>query len=457
VIVIVGAGISGLAAAHELAGRRVPFTVLEASARAGGLIVTEQRGGFTIDAGADSMLASKPAARALCDEAGLSTALQQMVEPRSAYVLDRGRLFPLPSPSVLGVPLTAAGALGFSLLPPAARLRLLLEPFAPRREQPDESVASFFRRRFGAATVGRVAQPLLGGIHAGDVEELSIASLFPALRDAEASGSVVRALKRRTAAPGGTFVSIDGGMGRLPRAIADALPAESIRYGIEVRGISGAPGDWRVGTSAGSERARTVILATPVHTTARLLETIDPRAAALCAAIPHASTVSVVFAWRRDAIAHPLRGSGFVVARTRQGAAPRITAATWTSSKWEGRAPAGYALLRAFIGGTRDADAIELPDDELARVASRSLADILGISGPPALTRVYRWRDASPQLNVGHGDRIRRVTQYLQERPGIFVTGRGFQAVGIPDCIADARSAAAAAAAHAGRMEREHR
>ena len=443
-IAIIGAGISGLAAAHELARRGVAFTVLESSARPGGLILTEQHEGFTIDAGADSMLASKPAARTLCEEVGLTPRLQTMSEPRSAYVLAGERLFPLPAPSVLGLPLTAAAAARFTLLPPHARLRVIMERFVPAGTGADESIASFFGRRFGRSTVELVAQPLLGGIHAGDARVLSTKSLFPNLLDAEAAGGVLRTLRHRSSPEGGAFNGLAGGMDTLPAAIVRSLPRDSVRYGSDVRTLTRAQDGWLVDAASGPTRAAAVIVAAPMPAAARLLTTVAPEAASLCAAIPHASSVSVALAWPRGAIAHPLRGSGFVVARAPAGF--RVTACTWISSKWEGRAPAGHALLRAFVGGARDPDAIDLPDGDLLAIATRDLGRVLGIRTPPEFARVYRWRDASPQLTVGHDARVRRIGELLAHYQGLFVTGRGLRAVGIPDCISDARSTAAAAA-----------
>src|SRR3954454_4160473 len=177
--------------------RRVPFHLFEASGRVGGIIRTEHVDGFTIEAGPDSILAQKPAALALCEALGLGDRLMTTNEPRTAFVLAHGRLHQLPSPSVLGIPTTWRGIAGYDLLSPAARARLAIEPLMPRRRDTgDESVASFFRRRFGGAPVATVAEPLLGGIHAGDIESLSIRSLFPRFVDAEAQhGSVLRALR----------------------------------------------------------------------------------------------------------------------------------------------------------------------------------------------------------------------------------------------------------------------
>jgi oxygen-dependent protoporphyrinogen oxidase len=192
------------------------------------------------------------------------------------------------------------------------------------------------------------------------------------------------------------------------------------------------------------------VLAAPIHVTARLLESVDADAAALCAGIRHASTVSIALGWPRKAVAHALRGSGFVVARG--GGRFRVTACSWVSSKWEGRAPAGHVLLRAFLGGVHDPAAVELTDDALVDIATGELARLLGAAGTPHLERVYRWPDASPQLVVGHHARIARVEERLKHLPGLFVTGRGYRAVGIPDCVADARRAAGAAAEHVTRV-----
>lgn len=450
-IAIIGGGISGLAAAYELAQRGVTFQLFEASARAGGLIHTERHDGFVIDAGPDSILSAKPAARALCEAVGLQSNLLQMIEPKTAYVLDRNQLYPLPSPSVLGIPLTLGAALRFRVLPIHSRLRLLFEPYLRPGAAGDESIASFFRRRFGAATVERVAQPLLGGIHAGDVEQLSVSSLFPALREAESRGGLLRHLGRRSQAPGGLFNSLVGGMATLPAAIVQSLAPGTVTLGTEVHTIAASSDGWRLETSSGTYFAPSVILATPPQATARLLTTVDRDASRLCSEIPHASTVSIALAWPRDDIAHPLRGSGFVVARDTR----RITASTWVSSKWPGRSPEGYTLLRAFVGGVRDPGAIDLSDDELVGIARRDLGGVLGIRTEPRFARVYRWRDASPQLIVGHAARVSHIERQLEAHPGLFVTGRGIRAVGIPDCVADARRVAASAAQSVKRSDRE--
>ena len=450
-VIIIGGGITGLAAAYELATRNVPFRLLEAGPRTGGLIHTEHVDGFTIDAGPDSMLAQKPAGLALCEELGLGDQLISTLPPRSAFVLKNGRLHALPSPSILGIPTTWRGVARYTLLPPFARARLAIEPFIPRGTQPDESVGAFFRRRFGAATVGLVAEPLLGGIHAGSIESLSLRSLFPRLAEAEATGSVMRAFQRPAppqagAGGAGLFRSLARGMGELVTAIERRLPAGSVICDAPVRTLrpDGAKGTggvgWRVEAGATAVSGTAVIIAAPAYVAAELLDSIDGRAAALCADVPYVSTVSVALAWPRGAISHALAGSGFVVARHHNRV--RITACTWVSSKWSARAPAGVALLRAFLGGAHDPDAIELPDDELIELATRDLSGVLGIASPPVFARAYRWRRAGAQHTVGHRARVDEIRARLSHHPGLHVAGSGFGAVGIPDCIAEGRTAA---------------
>ena len=445
-ITIVGGGITGLAAAYELSKRQVPFVLLEAGPRAGGLIHTEHIDGFTIEAGPDSVLAQKPAALDLCQELGLGAQLIATTPPRTAYVLKEGRLHALPSPSVLGIPTTWRGLRDYDLLSVTARVRLALEPLVPRADLPDESVGAFFRRRFGRAAAELIADPLLGGIHAGDIDRLSIRSLFPRFVDAEERrGSVLASfLGRGQPSAEGAFRSIRSGMGALVAAIERRLPAGSVRVDAPVASLARSGDEWRVVTPGHVVRSAAVIVAVPAHAAAPLLASIDDGAARLCAEVPYVSTVSVALAWPREAIAHPLPGSGFVVVRRRN--AVRITACSWVSSKWEGRAPAGMALIRAFMGGAHDPGAIDLPDVDLVTIAARDAGGILGIVAAPSLARVHRWRDAGAQHHVGQLDRVDAIERRLAGCPGLLVAGSGFRSVGIPDCIADGRAAAAAAA-----------
>jgi protoporphyrinogen/coproporphyrinogen III oxidase len=445
VIAIVGGGITGLAAAYELTVRSVPFQLFEASPRLGGIIRTEHVDGFTIEAGPDSMLAQKPAAIELCDALGLGPRLITTNPPRTAFVLSGGRLNPLPSPSVLGIPTTWNGIIHYDLLSARGRARLAFERFIPRRAaDQDESVGSFFRRRFGEETVTAIAEPLLGGIHAGDIEALSIRSLFPRFVEAEAQyGSVLRAFGKTKSRAGGQFRSVLGGMEELVTTLEARLPRESLHRDAAVEAVRPADRGWTVISPGITTSANAIVLACPAYTAANLLRPIDVRAAALCAEVPYVSTASIALALPRSAVGHPLNGSGFVVARKSHNL--RITACTWVSSKWNRRAPPGTVLLRAYVGGSHDPLAVELSDDELVEIARRELSPILRLTEAPQLTRVYRWRSAGAQHNVGQIARVAEIERRLADHPELFVAGSGFRSVGIPDCIADGRAAATVA------------
>jgi oxygen-dependent protoporphyrinogen oxidase len=446
-VAIVGGGITGLTAAYELTRRGRSVAVLEASSRAGGLIRTERAGGFTIEAGPDSLLAAKPAGLELVHQLGLASDVIHVRTP-GAFVLRGRRLFRLPSPSLLGLPLTWRALARYDLLPWRARLRLALEPrIAPRASTADESVASFFRRRFGPDTVDLIAQPLLGGIHAGDIEALSMASLFPRLLELERTqGSV---LGKRGTAPvssgkkGGLspFFALRGGMGDLVAALQRALPDGAVCLDAPVERVERLTGGWHLSAKGASHLSRTVLFAAPAPVVGRLIAPFDATAADLCARVPYVSTASVALAWPRSHVAHPLNGTGFVVAR--RHSAVRITAATWVSSKWDARAPEGSILIRAFLGGAHDPDAVDLPDDDLVTTVRGDLADVMAITAEPSLARVFRWRGAGAQHTVGHLERVIEIEQRLRALGALYVAGSGFRSVGIPDCVADARRVAA--------------
>jgi oxygen-dependent protoporphyrinogen oxidase len=446
-IVIVGGGIAGLSAAFELHKRGIPFRLLERADRFGGVILTEQIDGFTIDAGPDSLLVQKPAAIALCRELGLGDRLMFTKTPRQAFVRRAGMLHPLPEGSVLGIPTRWRAFLTSRLFSITGKIRMAAEvAIPPRRTTEDESVASFIRRRFGKEAVEYLAEPLLAGIHAGDVDRLSMRALFPRFVEAERQhGSVIRAF-RRTRMPAsteGAFVSLPGGIGELASALVLALPADALRVNASVKSIEG-PSPFVVTLASGeSFSAPAVILGTPAFVTADLVRPVDTALSDLCAAVPYASSAAVALAYPRSAVAHPLRGSGFLVPRVER---MPITAATWVSSKWPRRAPDDHVLLRAYLGGARDPRAIESSDAELTEQAHRILGEVLGISGKPRLARVYRWTKANAQHEVGHLDRVAAIDRRLRESPGLYLTGSGFRGVGIADCIADARATAATAA-----------
>ena len=340
-VAVVGGGASGLAAAFELQRRGIRFALLEAAPRLGGVIRTDHVDGFTLDAGPDSLLTQKPAAIQLCEELDLSNQLISTLEPRTAYVLRNG-LRPIPEASMLGIPTAITPWITSTLLSPRAKLRMASEIFRPRGDATQESVGQFFRRRFGHRTVDQIAEPLLAGIHAGDVEQLSVAALFPRLVEAERShGSVIlglRDLRKHTPKlREGLFRSLPGGLEELVRTLSEKLPSSTVHRSSQVLDLTGPSPYVLQIQHARRLAARSIILATPAHVTATLVSRLDTQLESLCREIPYTSTATVLLAYPRLAIQRPVLGSGFVVSRLERSVA--LLAGSWVTSKWPGRAP----------------------------------------------------------------------------------------------------------------------
>lgn len=451
---VIGGGIAGLSTAYELSRRGLTFAVVEATPRPGGVILSEEIDGFTIDAGPDALLIQKPDAIRLCEEIGLGSRLVVTKPPRIAYIQRRGKLHPLPAGSVLGIPTTVGPFLRTRLFSWPGKLRMGAELFVPPRSgDEDESIGAFMTRRFGREAAEYLAEPLLAGIHAGDVDRLSLKALFPRFAEAERKyGSLLRAFRRQQAptrhphseAPRseGAFKSLPGGLSELVRALVDALGTDRLCLGSPVMSVEGR-GPFVVRTAKTTIEAAAVVLATPAFVTAHLLRDRDGVLASTCGETPYASVATVALAFRDDAVGRRLDGSGFVVPRSEHTG---ILAGSWLSSKWPNRAPDGRVLMRTFIGGARDPRALERDDRDLVSLSLAALRPLMGLRADPLFTRVYRWERANAQHEVGHLARIAAIDRALAHHPGLFVTGSGFRGVGIPDCVADGRKTGAAVA-----------
>jgi protoporphyrinogen/coproporphyrinogen III oxidase len=450
-VVIVGGGIGGLAAAHVLHQRGLPFVLLEASDRWGGVIRTEVASGFLLEAGPDAFIAQKPEAAALCRELGLEARMvPSNPSQRTVFVLRDARLQPMPEGMALGVPTRPRAFLRSRLVSWPGKLRMGAEPLLRRRRaQEDESVAAFFRRRLGGEALRALADPLLSAIHGGDPERMSMRAVLPRFAEIERRGSsVVLALwraARRGPAGGPAFYSLGGGLSELVNALVTRLPDAARRLSVAARALRHEDGRFHVDTAAGAPvSARSVILALPPARSARVLATLDPEAAAGLEAIPVAHAITVHLGYRRGDVAHPLDGHGLLVPRS-EGL--RTAACSFVSTKFPNRAPGGHVLLRVALGGMRDPEAVRLDEAELIEVAHAEMAGPLGLRGRPVLARAYRWPGATPQMEVGHLGRVADLEARLSRRPGLFLTGGGLRGVGLPDVIGDARRAAEAAAA----------
>jgi len=447
-VVIIGGGIAGLATAYQLHRDGIPFLVLEGRDRPGGVILSEDIDGFTIDGGPDALLVQKPEGIALCEELGLGDRLVPTKLPRLAYIQRGHVLHALPAASVLGIPTQVRPFLATGLFSVPGKLRMGMELFIPaRRNDDDESIGAFMTRRFGREAAEYLAEPLLAGIHAGDVDRLSLQALFPRFVQAEQKhGSLLRAFRAQARvhnprASDGAFRSLPGGLSEMIRALVAALPASAVRLNSGAVRLDVEPtGAFRIEAGTGEIlRPRAVVLTTPAYVTAKIVGSVDEELARLCAEIPYASTATVALAFARNQVQHPLNGSGFVVPRVERTG---ILAASWLSSKWPHRAPEGHVLMRTFLGGARDPNALERTDREMVQISLQALQPLLGISGAPILTRIYRWERSSAQHEVGHLERIAAIERRLARHSGLFITGSGFRGVGIPDCVADGRATA---------------
>lgn len=461
-VVVVGGGITGLAAAWYLlraaaAGPGFEVVVLEADRRAGGKLRTERRDGFLIEAGPDSFLTGKPAAVDLCRELGLTGALIPQRQPRSASVLRRGRLVPIPPGLRLVHPTRPWALLRSPLLSPAGRLRALAHPLMPRRaEAGDESVGAYVRRRYGREMLRVLGEPLLAGIHLADPWQLSLTATFPSLRTPRRVGTGGTAAGARVPAAvphlrGSPFASLSGGMEQLADALGARL-GRALRTGAAVTAIVPAPAGYRVrldGPAGGAELdAAAVVVTTPAAVAARLTARLNPPLAQRLAAAEATSSAVVTLGYAGIDGGFPAAGSGFLVPR---GEGCRLLACTWSSAKWPGRAPAGGLLLRAFIGGRRHPHLPDRDDDDLLALVRDELARIPGFdfirTGAPAVRRVQRWPDGTPLYRVGHREWLSEVRAACAATPGVWLAGAPYDGVGIPDCIRSARAAADAAAA----------
>ena len=459
-VAIVGAGITGLAAAHRLTeiAPELQLSLFEATDRAGGVLQTVERDGFLIERSGDSFLTRHPWATDLCRRVGLSDQLLPTDETRRrALVVCRGEIVPAPEGFVLMAPKKLLSILRSPVLSWRGKLRLCCEPFVRGRsggqEQVahDESVASFARRRLGREAYERLVQPLLAGIYTADPERLSMAATMPNFVEQErVHGSLWRAARRErtTAADSqaagaryGLFLAPRLGMQQLVDAIAERLPANVLQTGTPVTSLQTQAGRWRLSRQAGESLGEfdAVVLTTPAHHAAQLVQLVDANLAAELAGIEYAGCTVVSLGYRRSQIAASLPGFGFVVPTIERR---RVIAVSFASLKFPGRAPDELILLRVFVGGALQPELADLPDDQLLALASEELRDLIGLSGEPVVTEIARWSRGMPQYHLGHLDRVQRIESLTSSHPGLEIAGAAYRGVGIPQCIHSGEQAA---------------
>jgi oxygen-dependent protoporphyrinogen oxidase len=446
-VVVVGAGVAGLAAAtavrHDAAD--VEVLVLEQNGRVGGLVETERTAdGFVIEHGADALLTSKPWGLAAAHDAGLDGhVVAGGAAPRRTYVSTRDGLVVMPHVFAGVAPFAVWSLLRTPLLSAAGKARVALEPLVPREDTVDESVRSFVTRRFGRELAREVVEPLVGGIYGGDADRLSAEACLPRLRAFERDqGSVARgvhrAIRERRRAGGRAVppvVTLEGGMASLPEALAHRLDGRVV-CGVAVRGITrGAHGGFRIDTARGAIDCDGIVLATPAWRAAALVDALSADLSTSLARIAHTALDCVTLAWRRRDVPSVLEGTGWVRGA---GDRRRTLACTWSSEKWWGRAPAGFVLVRSVLS------APQATDRELIDVARRDLHDLIGVEAMPCLTRVRRLLRATPIYEVGHVDRIAVMAAEARALGAFALAGNAYGGIGVPDCVASGARAARA-------------
>jgi protoporphyrinogen/coproporphyrinogen III oxidase len=444
-VAVVGGGIAGLAAARRLESL-VPdaeVVLVERESRLGGKILTERVDGFVVEAAPDSFLSRKERGVGLCEELGLADELVgRRPENDRSFVRKGDELHPLPA-GLTGVVPTDLDALAESpLLSDAGKARLAKEvDLPPAPPGADESIASFVSRRLGREAYDALVEPLMTGIYGGDGDLLSLEATFPNLRALELEhGSLVRGLRAQGDASGryAPFVSLRGGMELLSSALVGSLERTTLLTGRSALTVRRRSGGYAVELGRDVVDADGIVIAVPAFAAAELLEHVQGELAAAHAEIPYASSAVVTLGYPRTRVPHALDGYGYLVPRSEDS---DVLACTWTSSKWEARAPESHVLIRVYAGRFGGRDVTEDDDDALVGLA-REEVNLLGLRADPALTRVHRWPHGMPQYVLGHPQRLEGIDAALADLPGLALAGAAYRGVGIPDCIRSGEEAA---------------
>lgn len=461
-IAILGGGISGIAAAYQLAqaqqqGAPLEFVLFEATSRLGGIVETVRRDGFVIECGPDSWVTEKPWARELAVELGLESEIIPSNDRwRRTYIVQGRQLVAMPDGMRMMVPTDWAPLLHSPLFSWQAKLAYLREPRRAEElkacalpEGEDESVASFVLRHFGEEVTRTIGAPLLSGVFGGSVDALSVRAVMPAFVKMEREhGSLIHALqaRQRQAAASAVFTTLLSGLQSLVDGMVQAIPQQALRRESPVTAVVRREDGWQM-EAAGTHRFDSVIVATPAHVTRTLLAPLDARFDSLLAMdASSAIVVALAFDASQAKSMRIPRGFGFLVPQSSkshaaQGDTPQLLACTFVDQKFAHRVPEGGILLRAFFGGDAAPRLLEESDDALAMLARQQLSRLLGVLPEPSFSVVRRWPLSLPQYAVGHLDRVARIEACAAQHPGLQLIGNAYHGVGLPDLIRQGRAA----------------
>lgn len=456
-VAVIGAGISGLAGALKLLDlkekHRDAFQIVlyEASGRTGGTIETESQDGFILEKGPDSFVSEKPWVLDLAKKLGLqSEVIGTNQRFRKSFIVRGKKLLALPQGFYLVAPTNLGAFLTTPLFSLRGKLRMMIEPWISTKNDADESVANFIRRRFGEEALERAGQAMVAGIYTGDPEYLGISAALPRFKELEKKyGSVIRGLKRESKGKKGAsaaargpryslFLSFRKGMQTLPDEMKKRIPKENLRLNSPVDRLrfDSQAKKWHLTLKSGApEIFDVVFLTVSASQAARLLGPMAPSIAQRLGKLLYESVATANIAYRRQDVGHPLDGFGFVVPRVEQSP---LVACSFSGTKFENRAPQDFVLLRAFVGGAFGRKIFEQDDADLLRSVEQELSQLLGIGNKPLFSVVSRYPRSMVQYGVNHSEIVRSIEEDSRNFKGLFLTGSAYRGVGIPDCIHDA-------------------
>lgn len=450
-IVIIGGGLSGLSAAytlHKMGQEDISFDLYEKEPHFNGKFETVKRDGFLIEKGPDSFLARKKAGVQLVDELGLSDELIANATGRS-FIYNGSGLFPIPEGSVMGIPTDEAALAASKLISEAGKAYALQEKTRPYQPiQNDTSLGEFFEARFGKELVKGLIEPLLSGIYAGNIYNMSLRATFPQFEKAiEKSGSLMTGLQEPaevnmqttgTKNTVGAFRTLKNGLSELPNALVEALPSDSLHAGKEALKLERKGTGYSILFADGSREEAEAVLIAATHDV--VLKLLDADTAAPFKNRPLSTLATISLAYESADVASLKEGTGYLVSRTHDY---RTTACTWVHKKWPHMVPDGKMLLRGFIGKAGENWIETKSDQELIDMVLADYKEMMGLTEPPLFAEVSRMPHAMPQYDVGHLERLATFKKNLaMNYPRVHVAGMSYDGVGIPDCIRQARNAA---------------
>ncbi len=463
-VVIIGAGISGLSTAYFLkvdSAEDLDITIIEKKSTLGGNINTQKFDGYLVEGGPDSFLSEKPWAMALCKRIGLTEELLPTnAEHQKTYIYSKKKLHPMPEGLILMIPTKVMPLAYSSLLSLRGKIRMGLELFIPRRRSTsDESFGHFVKRRLGREALNKIAEPFIAGVHGGDPDKMSIKASFPKfVQMEEEHGSLIKGMIKRMASfkkmsegrresdKDGVkirttmFMSLRGGMSTMVDTLLTKIKDVEIKTETTVTDIAISNNGYTISLEGeDSISADSVVICTPAYSASTIFRSLNRALHEKLLTIPYTSTSTISMSFKRSQIKNSIDGFGFVVPKSE---GKRIIGSTWSSIKWEGRAPDDELLLRCFVGGALHEDLLEGTDEEVMTMVLEDLKSIMDIEGEPVMRRMFRYKKAMPQYTIGHTERVEGIEHELHSYSGLFVTGSAYHGIGISDTVREAEDTA---------------